>query len=132
MAILSFLSGLRGLARGGGNEFDTRWNIPESEEDIDRLLENSRPQLIYKHSFACGVCVFSKSAIESEFEKLSEMADLHFVDVRASRNISNYIAEKTGVRHESPQAIILKKGQVSWHASHGGIKSEKITENIKP
>lgn len=129
---MSFLSGLRGLVGGGGlREIAPEWNQPETEAEADSILKNSeRLQLIYKHSFACGVCAFSKSAVESQIDKFSEIADLHFVDVRASRAVSNYIADKTGVKHESPQVLVLNKGKVLWQASHGGIDSGKILKAL--
>lgn len=128
---MSFLSGLRGLAGGRRREIAPQWNEPETEQDAEAILTNKeKPQLIYKHSFACGVCAFSKSAVESNIEKLSERADLHFVDVRASRSISNYIAEKTGIKHESPQVLILKNGEVTWHASHGAIRAGEILGKV--
>ena len=130
--MMSFLSGLRGLAGGGRRDIDPGWNLPESESDVDALLSGGdKPQLIYKHSFACGVCVFSKSAIESKMEQFKKMADLHFVDARATRSVSDYIADKTGIKHESPQALIIKNGKVIWHASHSAITAGKIMNALE-
>lgn len=131
MAVLSFFSGLRSFISGDGNEFNELWKIPETESEIENLIQaSSKPLLFYKHSFACGVCVFSKSAIEAELEKITELADPYFIDVRASRDLSNKIAELTGVKHESPQVIIVKDGEATWHASHGAINLKEVFKNL--
>jgi bacillithiol system protein YtxJ len=44
-----------------------------------------------------------------------------FVDVIADRAVARGIAERCGVRHESPQAILFVAGAPAWHASHDGI-----------
>lgn len=116
---------------GGGNEYNEFWKIPETESEIENLIQSSsKPLLFYKHSFACGICAFSKSALEAELEKISELADPYFIDVRASRELSNKIAELTGVKHESPQVVIVKDGEAVWNASHGAINSEDVLKNL--
>ena len=48
-----------------------------------------------------------------------------------SRDISNEVAEKTGVRHESPQAIIIKDSKVVYHASHYDVTAQEIEQVLK-
>lgn len=50
----------------------------------------------------------------------------HFIDVRLSRALSTFVSDKTGIKHESPQAILLQDGIVIWHASHSAIKIDAI------
>ncbi|MGA8944051.1 MAG: bacillithiol system redox-active protein YtxJ, partial [Thermoactinomyces sp.] len=47
------------------------------------------------------------------------------------RPVSNAITEKFGIRHASPQAILLKNGKVCWHASHNDITSASLTDAVK-
>jgi bacillithiol system protein YtxJ len=46
--------------------------------------------------------------------------------------LSNAIAERFGVRHETPQALLIKDGRVVWHASHWSITSDSLTEALRP
>jgi len=132
MPVLSFFSGLRGLVSGTANEIDQRWNVPDSVSELNKLFHSApKPQLIYKHSFACGICVFSKSELENELDRILELADPFFIDVRSSRDVSNKIEELTGVKHETPQVIILKNGEVAWNASHGAIKADVILKHLR-
>jgi bacillithiol system protein YtxJ len=43
------------------------------------------------------------------------------IEIQRARPVSNALAERTGVPHESPQAILLRNAQVAWHASHYDI-----------
>jgi bacillithiol system protein YtxJ len=47
--------------------------------------------------------------------------DLYFLDLLSHREVSNEVAYKFQVLHESPQLIIVKNGVTVAHASHGGI-----------
>ena len=48
------------------------------------------------------------------------------IEIQNAREVSNAVAEKTGVRHESPQALLLRDGEVVWNASHGAITVESL------
>lgn len=115
-----------------GTDSTVNWNLLESKSEVDEVLEQSkqRPQLLYKHSNRCGTCMFTKSEIENSSDEILEHAEMHFIDVIRSRGVSDYIAEKLDIRHESPQAILLKNGQVLWHDSHSAIKSNKILSKL--
>ena len=43
------------------------------------------------------------------------------VDVLAQRPLSQQIAARSGVEHESPQVIIFRRGTPVWNASHQDI-----------
>ena len=55
----------------------------------------------------------------------------HLVEVQNARPVSNRIAELSGVKHESPQAILLRGGQVDWHTSHWKITRDSLTSAIE-
>lgn len=126
-----------GLLNSLKNKFsasgDTIWNEVSDDFNLYEVLANSeeRSQLIYKHSYRCSVCFFAKAQIEKKSEEISKLADLHFLNVITHREASNNIASKLNVRHESPQAILMHKGEVIWHASHGKIKGEAVLSELK-
>lgn len=127
---MSFLSGLRGMI-GGRPQLSEKWNLPDTVQSVESLLKpDSGTQVVYKHSYNCAVCIFSKIKVEEVMEKHGEKAYFHFVDVVQNRDVSRKIATETGVGHESPQVIVLKNGSVYWHASHSAIGKDQLEEAI--
>jgi|AntRauTorckE6833_2_1112554.scaffolds.fasta_scaffold03457_5 bacillithiol system protein YtxJ len=126
--------GIFGLLRnigGGRPEENPLWNLPQTIEEIDEILNKSqKPQIIYKHSYSCGVSLFAKSSLDSGLESIVEEADLHLIDVVAQRQLSKEVAEKTGIRHESPQLIVMHQGHPYWHTSHGGVRKSSLNETL--
>jgi bacillithiol system protein YtxJ len=128
---MSFLSGLRGMM-GGKPDLIEQWIVPESAEQLHKLLEEAeRPVLIYKHSFNCGTCMFSKMNVEKLFDDYSDRAIFVFVDVNVQRPISNEIAEFAEVRHESPQVLLFKNGKPVWNESHGTITGAALRRSLE-
>jgi bacillithiol system protein YtxJ len=91
-------------------------------EDLEQLLEKSRndPVLIFKHSTQCSV----SDAAYGEFRQfLSHSPDITaaVVLVIENKSLSDRIAAQFGIRHESPQAIVVEDGRAIWNASHWAI-----------
>ena len=103
----------------------------ETIADLDEAVHSSqtRPILIFKHSATCGI---SAAALE-EIEEVAELAGLEpaieafVVSVQFGAAVSAEIAKRFRLRHESPQALIVFKGEVAWHASHFHVTREEIT-----
>ena len=93
---------------------------------LDALFKESheRPVILFKHSDTCGI----SSGVKSIVSDLD--AELNVVVVQTDRDISNEIAERTSVRHQSPQAIVIKDGRAVYHASHYDITPEDIERSI--
>ena len=108
------------------------WDEISEVEDLETLVRSSeeQPQLIYKHSHRCSVCFLAKQELEEIAEEISSISDLYIVNVIKRREISNAIASKLGVRHESPQVIILKNREVYWKGSHWNIKGKDILKEL--
>ena len=53
-------------------------------------------------------------------------APVHEVVVQRQRPVSNAMAERLGVRHESPQVFVVARGAVAWHSSHNGVRAPRI------
>ena len=97
-------------------------------EQLDHIQESSKhkPQLIFKHSTTCSI---SKMALaRMERSEAPDTIDFYLLDLLNYRSISNAIAEKFNVFHESPQALLIKNGECTYDESHGGIQMEEIIE----
>jgi bacillithiol system protein YtxJ len=98
---------------------------------LDELLETSkqRPVWVFKHSLTCG----TSSAAWAEFRRFAEDesddgAVYVLIEVQRARAVSNALAERTGVRHQSPQVLLLREARVAWHASHYQISVSALKQ----
>ena len=98
----------------------------DSLEGLERLVAEShqRPVVLFKHSLTCGI----SSGVYRIVENVA--ADVNVVVIQTHRHVSNEITARTGVRHESPQAIVLRDGKPVYHASHYDIEAEHIEEKL--
>jgi bacillithiol system protein YtxJ len=106
-------------------------------EQFDSLLAESteRPLLLFKHSESCGT---SFEALDELIDHLNEErlpARYAIVTVQTHRELSNAVAKRLGVRHETPQALLIRDARVIWSASHfrvtGGALEAAIRETIR-
>ncbi len=97
--------------------------------DVDALFAEDLG-MVYKHSPTCGICAAAAREVD-RFVERHPSAALYHVDVLAARPLSREIAARTGVTHESPQVILLRKGTPVWHASHFDITTETLSAQYK-
>jgi bacillithiol system protein YtxJ len=100
----------------------------ERDGDLDAVL-SAELVLIFKHS---PICALSWSA-RNEVDRVAELDNgvpIYWVDVIGHRDLSSAIAAKVGVTHQSPQAILLRRGVAIWHASHRGVLAEAIAAAV--
>jgi len=104
------------------------WIPLDNISQLDSITEMSdgKTQIIFKHSTRCSISHMAKSRLERE--TMSEEYDWYFLDLIKYRDISNGIAEKFQVNHESPQILIIKKGECTFAESHNGIIMSEIVE----
>jgi bacillithiol system protein YtxJ len=86
---------------------------------FDEALRQPRV-LLFKHSPACPISTSAREQYDAFRRELPDVPTL-FVDVIADRPVARGLAERCGVRHESPQAILFESGRPAWHAAHGAI-----------
>jgi bacillithiol system protein YtxJ len=105
-------------------------------DELHRLLaeSESRPVLLFKHSHTCGV---SWEALDELMAHLNErrphgfLPEYAMVTVQTHRAVSNAIAQKLGVRHETPQALLVRNGRVVWSASHFRVTAAAVEDAIR-
>lgn len=81
--------------------------------------------IVYKHSTRCPISAAAYNEVQ-KFAVANPDAPVYLIDVITSRAVSRYVAERTGIQHHSPQAILVEDGEVRWHASHFDITSAEL------
>ncbi|MGN4126873.1 bacillithiol system redox-active protein YtxJ [Lysinibacillus sphaericus] len=97
-------------------------------EEWGKIVKQSKGQPILLLKFSL-TCISSISALK-EFKALNTNLPKYLVIVQMERDVSNSIEKELGVRHESPQFLILLNGKGIWQATHYKIKRTLLTEAI--
>jgi bacillithiol system protein YtxJ len=97
-------------------------------DDLDTAVAGSktRPLLLLKHSLTCGTSAYAHEEFEDFLVEPERQVNACVVHVQTARAISDAIAERFGIRHESPQLLLIANGQVVWQASHYRITRREI------
>lgn len=130
---MSMMRWLEGALRGPGNQSLEELGAPElrTMEELDAVLAASGPVLFFKHSTACPVSAAAYRRIAEYLQtRPAGGPPVYWLKVIESRPISNALAERSGVKHQSPQVLLLKNGAAVWHASHSAISPESITQAV--
>lgn len=100
--------------------------------DLTRFIEAHQAEqiILFKHSSTCPISTRAYAQVE-EFRAKSPDIPIGLVVVQEARPLSDYIAEQYGVRHESPQIIVLRGGEVVWNDSHFALTAEAIGKHME-
>jgi len=114
------------------NKIQINW-VPLSESSqLDTLikLSKTKPVLIFKHSTRCGISSMALKSFEREYDLSADQIELYFLDLLNHRALSNEVALKFDISHQSPQVIVLQNEKVVYHDSHYQISVEQIKKVI--
>lgn len=108
------------------------WIPLTSVDQLNEIEQNSskRAQFIFKHSTTCGISSMVLRSFRNSYSLEGNQADLYFLDLHRYREVSNEVAKKFQVYHQSPQLLIIKNGIAVAHESHGGITSLNLSGYI--
>jgi bacillithiol system protein YtxJ len=99
------------------------------EEAIAESCE--RPVLLFKHSRTCGISWEALDELNIHLERSAQReAAYKMITVQSHRGVSEEAANRLGVRHETPQAILLRHGRPIWKASHFRITADELSRAL--
>ena len=107
------------------------WKNLTTLHQLEEIEDKSAtvPVVIFKHSTRCSI---SRMALKN-FERESGddfPAERYYLDLLSHRAISNAIAERFGVMHQSPQILLISGGRCAYDASHSQIDAQDTTKKI--
>jgi bacillithiol system protein YtxJ len=113
------------------NENKINWNELTDLGQLNEIIatSNEKPVAIFKHSTRCSVSRMALKQFENEFNS-SDKVTPYFLDLIAHRDISNEIATRFGVYHQSPQLILIKEGKAIYNVSHSDIDAEELKKKL--
>jgi bacillithiol system protein YtxJ len=105
-----------------------------SAQDLDAIFRESerRPVFLLKHSTRCGTSAATfRDVRDFASRRDDEEALFAFLEIPADRALADEVAERTGVKHESPQVLVLRDGRAAWHANHWRISKEALARALE-
>lgn len=102
------------------------WIPLQDEKQLDEIVadSNSLPQVIFKHSTRCSISSMAKNRLDRK--EAPAGINFYLLDLIRHRNLSNKIAADFGVVHQSPQVLVINKGECIFDESHSGIMFDDI------
>lgn len=101
----------------------------DTVEKFEELVQNKAVFWLVKHSLTCPISANAFDEYKQYVEGNKDI-DTYYLAVQEARALSNYIAEKYQVKHESPQALLFKNNHIVWHASHGRITVDSLQNAV--
>ena len=108
------------------------WNTLDEISQLDQIAKDSAQKtvVIFKHSVSCGISAGAKNRLESQWDLVKTDIDFYYLDLLSNRAISNAIEARWGVRHQSPQIIVIKDDKVVYDTSHGSISAADLAAKV--
>ncbi len=128
---MSFLNNIFSASEENKPVLKLGWRQLTDLGQLNEIIAESadKPVIIFKHSTRCSVSRMVLKQFEIEFD-LHEKITPYFLDLLEHRDISNEIASRFVVFHQSPQLIVIKDGNAIFNDSHGSIDAGKLEQFI--
>jgi bacillithiol system protein YtxJ len=106
---------------------ETNFNPVRDTAALEELFARSHeePVLLFKHSNSCPISARAYRQMEEVKTPIS------IVVVQQSRDLSREVEQRTGVRHETPQALLIRNGRAVWNASHFDVTADAVEQAVR-
>lgn len=102
----------------------------EREDQLEEIKKASGFNVIFKHNTTCPISKRVRSEFEQEADSIPNLKAVYFLDLLAHRNISDAIAEKFDVEHQSPQLLLIKDGDCLYNEALFSISADATARAI--
>ena len=125
MSVFNYIFGKSG--NQNSSESKINWIPLTFMGQLDEIVafSNQKPVVIFKHSTRCSISRMALKQFEAEYD-LGDTVDVYFLDLLEHRDISNEIANRFGVYHQSPQLLLIKYEKCVYDVSHSDIDAAEL------
>ena len=99
----------------------------EQFDEIDEISQ-TKPVVLFKHSTRCSISRMALKQFDAEFNYPEEKIDWYLLDLLNHRDLSNEIASRYNVMHQSPQIVVIRNGKAVFNESHDSISAEDLKQ----
>jgi bacillithiol system protein YtxJ len=99
----------------------------EQFDEIDEISQ-TKSVVLFKHSTRCSISRMALKQFDTEFNYPEEKIDWYLLDLLNHRDLSNEIASRYNVMHQSPQIVVIRNGKAVFNESHDSISAEDLKQ----
>ena len=126
------------IFRGSGSEENNKNEVEAkfySLDDIKLLdevdeISHTKPVVLFKHSTRCSISRFALKRFDAAYDFTEEQMDWYLLDLLEYRDVSNAIATRYDVMHQSPQILVIKNGKAIFTTSHDAIDAGELKQFV--
>jgi bacillithiol system protein YtxJ len=129
---MSIFNSIFGEPKPNSNSSNINWTPLEDLGQIEEIitLSEQKPVIIFKHSTRCSISRMALKNFENEYD-LGENVTAYFLDLISFREVSNEIASRFNVVHQSPQLLLIVGGNSVYDVSHSSIDAQELKSKIQ-
>ena len=129
---MSIFNSIFGEPKPNSNSSNINWTPLEDLGQIEEIitLSEQMPVIIFKHSTRCSISRMALKNFENEYD-LGENVTAYFLDLISFREVSNEIASRFNVVHQSPQLLLIVGGKSVYDVSHSSIDAQELKSKIQ-
>jgi len=107
------------------------WKVLDTPDKLEEAIDASyfKDIVLFKHSTTCSISVMAKLRLEDAWDLTG--IDAYYLDLKAYRHISDAIAKRFAIHHESPQILLIRKGECIYDGSHFDVSVAEIKETLE-
>ena len=129
---MSIFNSIFGEPKPNSNSSNINWIPMEDLGKINEIitLSHEKPVIIFKHSKRCSISRMALKNFENEYD-LGENVTPYFLDLISFREVSNEIASRFNVVHQSPQLLLIVGGKSVYDVSHSSIDTQELKSKLQ-
>ncbi len=129
---MNIFNSIFGEPKPNSNSSNITWTPMEHLGQMEEIIAISEqmPVIIFKHSTRCSISRMALKNFENEYD-LGESVAAYFLDLISFRDISNEIASRFNVVHQSPQLFLIIGGKSVYDVSHSSIDAQELKSKLQ-
>lgn len=102
-------------------------------QEFGEILDEScqRKIILFKHSTTCFISERAWQEVQDFIQESSDEVLVVMIKVIESRPVCSQVTEDLGVKHQSPQVLLLSNRKILWHASHQSVTQNNIKKALE-
>lgn len=114
------------------NKVESKFYTLDDIKLLDEVDEISytKPVVLFKHSTRCSISRFALKRFDAEFNYTEDKIYWYLLDLLNHRDISNEMALRYNIQHQSPQIIVVRNGKAVFSSTHDEITAHDLLKFV--